>query len=199
MCLYGSGAAKVSETVSKDSDEPFTLHDAQDAIDQYFDTFSQLKKWLDKMKKEIQTHGFLYTSFGRKRRLKNVFSPDKGIASHEVRSGINASIQSLASDINLLAFIEITSLIKQHKLDAKIFMLVHDSIVAEVREDHVEQYKVLLAEATQRDRGFSIQGKPIGIDQDVHDDYSFGSFEKKFGDDFDRFVKDPLSFISSEA
>ena len=95
LCLYGSGARKVSETVTKDSDTPFSLEDAQEAIDLYFTTFSQLKTWLKSMEAQIKSKGFIYTSFGRKRRLKNVFSPDKGIAAHEIRSGINASIQSL--------------------------------------------------------------------------------------------------------
>jgi DNA polymerase-1 len=94
-CLYGSGARKVSETVSKDSETYFSLEDAQEAIDLYFTTFSKLKKWLKDVEATIKSQGFIYTSFGRKRRLKNVFSPDQSIASHEVRSGINSTIQSL--------------------------------------------------------------------------------------------------------
>lgn len=62
-------------------------------------------------------------------------------------------------------------------LDAQIFMLVHDSIVALVREDHVERYCEILRDSTQKDRGCSIIGCPIGVDQDVGDDYSFGDFD----------------------
>jgi DNA polymerase I-like protein with 3'-5' exonuclease and polymerase domains len=195
--LYGSGAKKVSETVTKSSDVIFSLSEAQEAIDQYFGTFSVLKHWLDNTKAQIERDGFLYTSFGRKRRLKNVFSPDKGIASHETRSGINAAVQSLASDINVLAAIDTMQYIQEHKLRAEIFMLVHDSIVALVHPEDVEEYTKVLAANTQKDRGFSIVGKPIGVDQDVGEDYSFGKFDKLWGEEYAKFSTDPVSYIPS--
>ena len=197
--MYGSGAKKVSDTVSKDSDEYFSLDDAQDAINLYFSTFSQLKKWLKSTEDLIKSQGFLYTSFGRKRRLKNVFSPDKSIAAHEVRSGINAAVQSLASDINLFATIDMLAEIKKHNLRAEIFMMVHDSIVAIVHPDDVEKYCELLAQCTQKDRGFSIPGCPIGIDQEVDIDYSFGSWDKDWKEQYDAFIADNLADLPNQA
>ena len=178
--LYGSGAQKVSVTVTKATGNPYPVHQAQEDITAYFTKFNKLKKWLDSRKDFISENGYTYSFFGRKRRLENVFSSDKGIAAHEVRSGINSEVQSLASDINLLAAIETQAKCDTMNLDAKIFMLVHDSIVALVREDQVDEYCSILKQATQQDRGCSIQGSPIGVDQDVGDDYSFGDFEKTY-------------------
>ena len=59
-------------------------------------------------------------------------------------------------------------------------MLVHDSIVALVREDQVEEYCEILKRNTQKDRGCSIPGSPIGVDQEIGDDYSFGKFDKQY-------------------
>ena len=70
--------------------------------------------------------------------------------------------------------------IREAGLDARIFMLVHDSIVAIVREDHVDQYCEILRRNTQKERGCSIKGCPIGVDQEIGDDYSFGKFEKQY-------------------
>ena len=109
-----------------------------------------------------------------------MFSADKGIAAHEVRSGINAEVQSLASDVNLLAAMDTADQVVREGLDAHIFMLVHDSIVALVREDQVEQYCRLLKKNTQRDWGCSIPGFPIGVDQDIGDDYSFDKFAERY-------------------
>lgn len=139
-----------------------------------------MKKWLEARKKEIKNDGFIYSYFGRKRRLPNVFSSDKAIASHEVRSGINFLIQSVCSDINLLAAMETQKELDSLNIDAKIFMLVHDSIVSLVKEENVEQYKEIVRKHTQKDRGVSIPGFPIGIDQEVGDDYSFGKFEEHY-------------------
>jgi DNA polymerase I-like protein with 3'-5' exonuclease and polymerase domains len=175
--LYGSGANKVSQTVSKATGEEYPVERARDDIKQYFKKFSKLKNWLDTRKSFIEQNGYTYSYFGRKRRLPNVFSTDKGIAAHEVRSGINAEVQSLASDINLLGAMGTANDIVKANIDAKIFMLVHDSIVALVKEEHVEQYCKILKRNTQHDWGCSIPGFPIGVDQDIGDDYSFGDWE----------------------
>lgn len=186
--LYGSGAASVSETVTKESGEDFSVSDAQEVITDYFKTFSVLKKWLDTQKKWIQTNGYVYSFFGRKRRLSNVFSPDKGIAAHEVRSGINMLIQSVASDMNLIASMEISRELKHRKIDAQIFMLVHDSIVVHCKEEFVDEVLEIMKTCTKKDRGCSIPTFPIGIDQEVGDDYSFGKFEKTYAVNDDEFL-----------
>ena len=109
-----------------------------------------------------------------------MFSSDKGIAAHEVRSGINAEVQSLCSDINLLGAMDTQDKCDKQKIDAKIFMLVHDSIVALVKDEDVERYCEVLKECTQKDRGCSIPGTPIGVDQDVGLDYSFGDWDDRY-------------------
>tara|TARA_B110000459_G_scaffold202754_1_gene256736 strand:- start:1026 stop:2585 length:1560 start_codon:yes stop_codon:yes gene_type:complete len=178
--MYGAGPKKISEQVSKDSGKYFSMKDASNVISDYFEQFSGLKKWLDDGKQFIQDNGFMYSFFGRKRRLPNVFSTDKGIASHEVRSGINFLVQSIASDVNLLGAIEMGDYVKERGMKTKIFALVHDSILAEVPEDEIEEYSQKLQELIQKDRGLSIPGTPIGCDFDVGDDYSFGKYEKKY-------------------
>lgn len=169
--LYGSGAEKVSDTVSEATGTYYSIERAQDDIRAYFGKFKKLKAWLNSRKAFIEANGFTYSFFGRKRRLINVFSKDKGIAAHEVRSGINSEVQSLCSDVNLLAAID-TQKATRH-LDAKIFMLVHDSIVAIVKKEHVEEFCEILKYHTQKDRGCSIPGCPIGVDQEIGSDYSF--------------------------
>jgi DNA polymerase I-like protein with 3'-5' exonuclease and polymerase domains len=180
MCLYGSGPAKVSQSVSKATGEPYPISQAKDDISQYFTRFKKLKTWLDNRKTFIETNGYTYSFFGRKRRLPNVFSADKGIAAHEVRSGINAEVQSLCSDVNLLGAMDAADELKRLKMKSRIFMLVHDSIVALVPDHEVEHYCEILKTCTQVDRGCSIAGTPIGVDQEVGQDYSFDKFEKHY-------------------
>lgn len=182
--LYGSGPAKVVESVNKEGGN-LTLQDAKDIIEDYFNTFKALKKWLNDRKEFIEANGYTYSFFGRKRRLPNVFSKDKSIASHEVRSGINAEVQSIASDVNLLGAIGTQEEVDSKGLDAKIFMLVHDSIVALVKDENVEEYCEILARNTQYEHGCNIKGCPIGIDQEIGVDYSFGKFESKYEIDGD--------------
>ncbi len=180
--MYGAGANKISQQVTQDSGKYFSVNEAQEVIDDYFRQFFKLRAWIDQSSKFIRDNGFIYSFFGRKRRLPNVRSDNKGIASHETRSGMNFLVQSVASDINLLGAIDTHNHLKNMPWgsEAKIFALVHDSILAEVSEVAVDSYCYLLRECVQRDRGLSIPGTPVGCDFDIGEDYSFGKFEKMY-------------------
>jgi DNA polymerase I-like protein with 3'-5' exonuclease and polymerase domains len=179
--MYGAGASKISQQVTQDAGKYFSVNEAQEVIDDYFRQFFKLRAWIDKSSRYIMDNGFIYSHFGRKRRLPNVRSDNKGVASHEVRSGLNFLVQSIASDINLLGAIDTHNELKSRLwIPAKIFALVHDSILAEVSEAAVDSYCTLVKKCVQRDRGLSIPGSPIGCDFEVGDDYSFGKFEDKY-------------------
>lgn len=185
--MYGAGPSKISWQVTKDAkdngmDYVFTEDDAKDAIKAYFKQFHGLKNWITKNQEFIANNGYIYSYFGRKRRLPNVLSSDGGIKSHAIRSGLNFLVQSPASDVNLLAGIEMNQYIKRWGMKARIFALVHDSILAEVPDDEVDKYISKLKEFIKTDRGLSIPGCAIGCDFEVGDDYSFGKFDKQYGE-----------------
>lgn len=182
--MYGAGPSKISEQVTTDArrNDPnapeFTKAEAVSAIKDYFSLFKGLAKWITSNQEFIAENGYTYSHFGRKRRLPNVFSSDQGIKGHTVRSGLNFLVQSTASDVNLLAAIDTVEYIKNCDMDAQVFALVHDSILAEVAEDCVDAYCEVLRGYVQADRGVSIPGCPIGCDFEVGDDYAFGKYEK---------------------
>jgi len=182
--MYGAGAAKISEQVTKDSGKVFTKQEAQEVIDDYFREFHKLKEWIEDNKKFIQQNGFIYSFFGRKRRLPNVSSEDAAIKSHSIRSGLNFLVQSAASDINLLGAIDMGAYIKAKGMKSRIFALVHDSILAEVPDDEVDHYSEMLLHFVQLDRGINIPGAPVGCDFEIDTDYSMGKFEKLYGTDY---------------
>ena len=178
--MYGAGPAKISEQVTKDSGKYFSKNEAAEVINDYFKTFHKLKSWIETNQKFIEQNGFTYSYFGRKRRLPNVASEDKGIKSHSIRSGLNFLVQSAASDINLLGAIDMSAFIQSQKMKSKIFALVHDSILAEVPEDEIDFYCEMLKKFIQMDRGISIPEAPVGCDFEIGDDYSMGKFEKQY-------------------
>lgn len=181
--LYGSGPAKVAESVNQALLEQglpptCTLEDAKGYIETYFSKFKTLKRWIDTCHNEIRTNGYIYNHFGRKRRLHNIKSADRGVVGGEIRSGFNAIIQSVSSDHLLLGALEADLEIIDKRIDASIFALVHDSVVAHVKEEQVEEYLEILIRNIQKDRGCSIPGTPIGVEQDSEpggsQDYSSG-------------------------
>lgn len=191
--MYGAGPNKIAQQVTADSRKlnpeapEFTKADADAAIKAYFAQFKGLAAWIAKSQNDIAKNGFTYSHFGRKRRLPNVFSSDKGIQSHTIRSGLNFLVQSTASDVNLLAAIDMVTFIKANGMKSRIFALVHDSILAEVPNDEVELYTAKLREYVQMDRGVSIPGTPIGCDFEIAHDYSMGWDDETNTTKYERF------------
>ena len=114
----------------------------------------------------INTNYFIYSAFGRKRRLPEAKADNKAVASHASRSGLNFLIQSVASDVNLLGMIDTINWVKENNLtnEIKIFATVHDSIVAEVKEEYIAEYAKQLRKNLQKDRGVNIPGSKIVVD-----------------------------------
>ena len=164
--LYGAGPAKIA------SEAKISFNEARKIIDRYFGKFGQLKLWIDKTQNEIMTNGYVYSAFGRKRRVPDVFSLDEGTQGHAMRSAMNFTVQSVASDVNLLSAMDAHDFIKEKKLPANIFGLVHDSIIGECHVGHVEQVRQLLLISTQTDRGVSVQGSPIQVDFGYGESYA---------------------------
>ena len=187
--MYQASANKIASTITKDSGEYCSVEQAQEYIDDYFNKFKGLHAWIKENKKFISQNGFCYSFFGRKRRLPNVTSTDRAMASHTVRSGINFLVQSPSSDINLLGAIDMGKYIKAHNMKARIFALVHDSILAEVPEDEIEEYVTNLKKCVQADRGLSIPGEPIGCDFEIGDDYAFYGEDKKTKQKYSKFER----------
>lgn len=178
--MYGAGPSKIAEQVTKDGGH-MTVGEAKEVIKEYFNAFWKLEEWIEKQKRFIEVNGHIYSFFGRKRRLTDAKSDNKATKSHAIRSGLNFLVQSAASDINLIGAVEAHQTMKQKGLKAKIFALVHDSVLAEVPEDEIEEYSFILQSAIQKDRGIMIPGCPINCDFETGDDYSMGKFEKVYG------------------
>jgi len=187
--LYGSGPASVAEQINIALGQAGLPQDcdvdtAKGYIQTYFAQFPQLHKWVKACHAQIKAKGFIYNHFGRKRRLHNINSVDRGVAAAEVRSGFNAVIQSVSSDHLVLGAVDADNEIMRTGMDALIFALVHDSIVAEVREDLVPDYLELIVRNVQIDRGCSILGCPVGVEQDSEEggseDYGCGKLAKMF-------------------
>ena len=170
MVLCIKPVAKIAETVNKDAAEGEEITKAQSSqfINKYFREAKSLKRFIDDSNKQIENHAFIYSHFGRKRRLPESKSPNK--ESHPaIRSGVNFLVQSVASDINLLGVIDLIEWIEQsgYQDDILPFTVVHDSIVSEVREDLIDTYVENAKACIQKDRGLSIPNCPIKVDFEV--------------------------------
>lgn len=161
--MYQAGPAKVAETAE------VQIAEARMFINKYFKEARDLKRFIDNSNIFIENNSYIYSFFGRKRRLPESRSENKGVAKHAIRSGVNFLVQSVASDINLFGVIELIKWIEEENIGNQIipFTVVHDSIVSEVKNELIDDYICKVKNFIQKDRGCSIEGCPIGMDFEI--------------------------------
>lgn len=127
--IYGIGAKLLAVKLSDPkSGIIVTPEEAQKEMDLFFGQHPKLKTFLKKQEKFLRKNGHLVSLFGRKRRLPQIYSNDKGEEAYALRLALNFPCQSAASDMCLFGSILIYYLMRQGKLPStKSVCLVHDA------------------------------------------------------------------------
>lgn len=140
--VYGMGWKKFMDYARDNYGQVFSEKEAQNTRKGYFRLYSDLPEWHKTQRAFVRKHGYVRNLIGRKRRLYDALLPDNSdnrmaIAQAE-RNSINSPVQSLASDINLNAFIDICTKYPDNEI-VRPCGTIHDAIMLEVREDYLDQ------------------------------------------------------------
>ena len=121
------------------------IGEAQNYIDFWWDRFPQVWEWTKAMEAQVTDVGEIQSPFGHKRRFY-IIPADEGARLHLVKEGINFLPQNIAANITLWALIQFTKHLKEEDLwhIAQPRITVHDSILVNVKEDHVERIASIL-------------------------------------------------------
>ena len=129
-CIYHIGAAKLAEELSDPKTGlVVTPKESQGFLDDFFNDFPEVKKFMDNQMKFIHKHGYIKTLFGRKRRCPEIFGDNQMQIVAAENASINTPSQSAASDMALFTSILIDELIQKGEFpDLQEVGTVHDSI-----------------------------------------------------------------------
>ena len=108
-----------------------TQRQARDSWMGYFDLYKGLPKWHERQRTFARMNGWVASKIGRKRRLPEaMLDYDTPGRAEAWRQAINAPVQSLASDLNLMIALQLRS---EYDTDVmRICATVHDSILMRV-------------------------------------------------------------------
>lgn len=99
--------------------------------------FKGMTRWREKQAALMRKQGYVESVLGRRRRY--LYLSDKNIGK-ACRVATNMPIQSAASDMNLISAIRLYEIYKDNP-DVNVILLIHDSIVLEVREDLLDEVR----------------------------------------------------------
>lgn len=134
--LYGMGVNALRQNLSEENNGEVSRAEAQEFYNAYFEKFSGLAAYLDKVKAETERRGYTETYFGRRRSFEGINSKIPYVKAMAERMAINAPIQGTNADIIKIAMKKVDDYLARERLSHDVFLIlqVHDELVYEVRE-----------------------------------------------------------------
>ena len=142
--------------------------EAEGYINKYFDTYKNVKKYLDDVVKSAKDKGYSITMFNRRRPIPELKSSNFMTRSFGERCAMNSPIQGTAADIIKIAMINVDRELKKRKLESKLILQVHDELLIETKKEELEEVKELLRENMMKAADLSV---PLIVD--MHDGESW--------------------------
>ncbi|SGY94012.1 DNA polymerase I [Moritella viscosa] len=130
--------------------------EAKQYMARYFERYPGVLTYMDETRKVAKDKGYVETLSGRRLYLPEINARNKMRQMAAERAAINAPMQGTASDIIKKAMINVAGWIETVEADSiRMLMQVHDELVFEIKEEHVDDYivniKTLMAAAMSLD------------------------------------------------
>ena len=136
--IYGISVFGLAERMQVDRRE------AKELIDGYFQTYPEVKEYMDKSIQIAKEKGYVETIFNRKRYLPDINSRNAIVRGFSERNAINAPIQGSAADIIKVAMINIHRRFKEENLKSKMILQVHDELNFTVISEEKEKVQQIV-------------------------------------------------------
>jgi DNA polymerase-1 len=138
--IYGMGAFRLA----RDSD--LTLSEAEDYINEYFERFPGIRRYLDETKELAKTQGYVETLLGRRRYFPIFKLPSSGSNRQAMlraeREAVNHPIQGTAADVIKIAMLQLHEALANFQ--SRMVLQVHDELVLEVPQEELEEVRPLM-------------------------------------------------------
>ncbi|MES2835920.1 MAG: DNA polymerase I [Bacteroidota bacterium] len=141
--IYGISAFGLSERIN------ISRTEAKEIIEQYFEKYAGVKKYMDESILKAKKDGFVETMLGRRRYLRDINSANAVVRGFAERNAINAPIQGTAADMIKIAMINTFKALNDNGFKSKMILQVHDELVFDVYKNEVETIKPLIKENMQ--------------------------------------------------
>ncbi|MBE5740496.1 MAG: hypothetical protein E7349_06550 [Clostridiales bacterium] len=117
---------------------------AQEYITRYFESYSDVKAYIDGNVKKASEDGFVETLFGRRRVINEIRSSNYNVRSFGERAAMNMPLQGTSADIIKKAMISVANKLKEGGYKARLVLQVHDELVIDCPKEEVDAVSDIL-------------------------------------------------------
>jgi DNA polymerase-1 len=151
--VYGVSAFGLSNQTNLSRKESKAL------IDAYYETYPQLKSYIQKQVDFARENGYVETILGRRRYLRDINSQNSIVRSAAERNAVNAPIQGSAADIIKIAMLRIHEKLKD--FDSQMLLQVHDELVFDAKKSELDALTNMIK--TEMEQAYKLQ-VPLVVD-----------------------------------
>lgn len=142
--VYGMSAFSLSQDIG------VTVEEAKQYIKRYFDTYPQVKEFLDSAVQQAKTSGYSTTLYGRRRPIPELKSEKYLTRSFGERIAQNSPIQGTAADIIKMAMVAVSNRLKKENTSAKLVLQVHDELILQCDKEEQATISKLVQEEMEQ-------------------------------------------------
>ena len=134
--IYGQGPTALAAQLG------ISRTEARRFIEQYFERFSGVADYLERMKEQAREAGYVETLSGRRRYIPEIRSRNPGVRGFGERTATNSPIQGSAADLIKLAMIRLHERLETS--GTRMILQVHDELLFEVPEGEIDEVSALV-------------------------------------------------------
>ena len=153
--VYGISAFSLSKDIG------ITVKEASQFINNYLDTFTGVKEYMNTIVQFAKDNGYVATLYNRKRILPEINNSNRNIQEMGKRMAMNTPIQGTSADIIKIAMVKVSNRLKAENMQAKLILQVHDELIVEAPLEEAEKAAAILAEEMQNAAQLSV---PLKVD-----------------------------------
>jgi DNA polymerase-1 len=120
--------------------------EAKKFIDAYFEKYSGVRRYIDRVLEETRREQSVKTLFGRSRPIPDINSKNANMRGFAERTAVNTPLQGTAADLIKIAMIQIDQELRSRKLKSRMLLQVHDELLFEVPADELDLMRQLVRE-----------------------------------------------------
>ncbi len=141
--VYGISDFGLAKNISS------TRLEAKEYIEKYLEKYIKIKEFMDKAVEEGIENGYVYTMFGRMRKMDELKSGNKNTVAFGKRVAMNTPVQGTAADIIKIAMNDIYLKLKEGGFKSRLIMQVHDELLIEAKDSELEEVSKILKDAME--------------------------------------------------
>lgn len=138
--IYGMSEFRLSKDIG------MSISEARNFINKYFETYPEVKTYMDEVVETCKKQGYVSTLLNRKRYIPTINDKNFMVRQQAQRYAMNTPIQGTGADILKIAMIEVDKALKEKHLKSQMILQVHDELIFDVFEDELEEVMSLVKE-----------------------------------------------------